>query len=163
MDKKFHEKIKRSPSPPPRDAPVVQVAVGVVVHRHEHGLAVLIARRPSKNVLGGYWEFPGGKREAGETLPECLKRELTEELGIEVDVTEPLPVVSHQYDHAHVQLHPFFCRWISGHIQRLAVAEAKWVAPHTLVDFQFPPANTDLVRTVVDRLSNHPMGHTDGV
>lgn len=141
---------------------MVEVAVGVLVDERAGEPAILIARRRPQTVLGGYWEFPGGKREAGESLAGCVQREFAEEVGLQVAVTEALPRVSHVYEHAHVQLHPFFCRWVGGEVRLLAVSEARWVVPGELADYRFPPANEDLVRAVVGRLAAGEIGGVVG-
>ena len=68
---------------------------------------LLIAQRPLDGLLGGLWEFPGGKRESGESLPDCLQRELREELAIEVEVGDCLAVVEHAFTHFRITLHAF--------------------------------------------------------
>lgn len=134
----------------------VRVAVGVLVEASPAGGAlVFIARRPAKAVLGGYWEMPGGKIEDGETAEECLAREFWEEVGLRVRVGEPLPVIEHRYDHAHVTLHPFFCqRAEGGEARNLQVTEHRWIRPHELADYQFPEANSSLIQQVMVRLAD---------
>ena len=133
----------------------VEVAVGVLVERTGAGggWRVLIAKRKDETVLGGYWELPGGKREPGETMETCLAREFREEVGLEVSVGEALPVISHVYPHAHVVLHPFFCKRVSGEPANLQVAEHRWVSPEELTQFRFPEANAELIEYVHRRLA----------
>lgn len=127
----------------------IEVAVGVLAERAEDGWRVLVTRRPAGGVLGGYWEFPGGKREPGETLKACLVREFTEELGLAVIVGDALPAVEHDYAHAPVRLCPFFCRLASSVEPRaLGVSEWRWVAPAALGDYAFPPANAPVIEQV---------------
>ncbi len=83
-------------------SPIVDVAVGVLIR--EDG-RMLLASRPEGKPYAGYWEFPGGKLEAGETVHDALVRELSEELGIEVRSSVPWFVAEHRYEHAHVRLH----------------------------------------------------------
>jgi A/G-specific adenine glycosylase len=129
-----------------------QVAVGILV-RHRDGIAhVLIARRRHDAVLGGYWELPGGKVEPGESLPQCLAREFLEELGVIIEVGDALPVIEFTYPHAHVRLHPFYCRHVAGEPRNLHVTEHRWVRPADLIDYQFPPANASLIQHVRDTL-----------
>ena len=89
---------------------VTDVAVGVLIQRDEQGQegAFLLTSRPAGKVYAGYWEFPGGKFEPGETLAQALQRELHEELGIHIGVSEPWQVEVFDYPHALVRLH--FCK-----------------------------------------------------
>ncbi len=87
------------------DRSVVEVAVGVLVRSDG---AFLLTSRPQGKVYAGYWEFPGGKLEAGESVEQALKRELREELGIEIGVVQPWKVEMVDYPHALVRLH--FCK-----------------------------------------------------
>ncbi len=95
-----------------------------VIHRDGR---VLIARRPPNGLLGGLWEFPGGKQQVEESLEECLKREICEELGVEVGVREPLGVYRHAYTHFSVRLHAFHCALVEGEPQALHATEIRWV------------------------------------
>lgn len=96
---------------------------------------VLIARRPPNGLLGGMWEFPGGKQENGETLPECLEREIMEELGVPVQVGEPFGIYRHAYTHFKVTLHAFGCRLTGAEPQPLHASEIRWVTPVELSAF----------------------------
>jgi len=87
---------------------------------------VLVAQRRADDMLGGLWEFPGGKREEGETLPECLAREMREELDVEVEVGESLVVVEHAYSHFRLTLHVFRCRLLAGEPRCLECADFRW-------------------------------------
>lgn len=111
--------------------PHITVTAGIL----EKDGAVLIARRPSKGLLGGMWEFPGGTLEEDEDLPGCLKRELGEELGIDVEVGPEFGVYQHAYTHLRVTLHAFRCQVVSGEPQALAADELRWVKPGGLADF----------------------------
>ncbi len=103
---------------------------------------ILIAQRPLDGMLGGLWEFPGGKQEAGETLPDCLRREIKEELGIDIAVDRPIITVKHSYTHFKITLHAFDCQWLAGEPQALEVADWRWVTFEELATFPFP--RTDL-------------------
>jgi mutator protein MutT len=72
--------------------------------------AILATRRPRHKTLGGYWEFPGGKLDAGETADAALRREIREELQLELGTLAPLPAVQHHYDFATIRLLPFLSR-----------------------------------------------------
>jgi len=127
---------------------IIEVAIGVLIEERDGVRQALIAQRPKQSVLGGYWEFPGGKIEQGETARECLAREFTEELGIAIRVGDAMAVIEHRYPHGHVRLHPFFCVHVSGEFRNIAVAQHRWVLPSRLGNYQFPAAN----RTLIDGL-----------
>ncbi len=107
---------------------------------------LLITRRPAQSHLGGLWEFPGGKREAGETFEQCLIREIREELGVEISVGELFEEISHDYPEKSVRLKFFICQLLSGKPQPLGCAGVKWVAETELAGFQFPAADARLLR-----------------
>ena len=140
----------------------MEVAVGILAEPVNGHWRVLIARRPEGGVLGGYWEFPGGKREPGESLERCLIREVREELGLVVCVTDALPAVDHCYDHGRVRLCPFFCQRLDDREpQALAVSEWRWIEPTELDDYTFPPANAALLEHVHHTLRRPPRPEVD--
>ena len=119
----------------------VRVGLAIIVSKGR----ILIAKRKKSDSLGGFWEFPGGKCEATETLEECVKREVAEELAIEVTPVRALDVIEYRYPTAVVMLYPFVCRHDSGEAVALAASEVRWVAPGELGAFKFPPANVGLL------------------
>jgi A/G-specific adenine glycosylase len=88
------------------------------------------------------WEFPGGKVEADETLPQCLRREIREELGIRIKVGKPITSIDHAYTHFKITLHAFECELVSGSRAALQVQDFKWVRMSDLKKYAF--AKTDL-------------------
>jgi 8-oxo-dGTP diphosphatase len=106
---------------------------------------ILITQRPSTAHLGGLWEFPGGKREPGETFEQCLVREIREELGIEISVGELFEEISHDYPEKAVHLKFFICRLISGQPRLLDCAAFQWVDKGKLAAFEFPAADARLL------------------
>lgn len=123
----------------------VEVAIGVLVQDRQGFDHYLITLRRQDTVLGGFWEFPGGKIEPGESPQACVAREFREEVGLEVSLEEPLGVLEHAYDHAHVTIRPFRCRWLAGEPRNLQVADHRWVRPKDLAQYAFPPANAPLL------------------
>jgi A/G-specific adenine glycosylase len=101
----------------------------------------LLAKRPSKGLLGGMWEFPGGKVEASESLEGCLAREIREELAVDIQVGEPSGVYEHAYSHFSITLHAFMCELVDGEPQPIQAAELAWVP--------------------LDELKHYPMGKVD--
>jgi len=118
--------------------------IGAAVIRHQR--KILITQRPLKGLLGGLWEFPGGKLEKGETLEECVAREIHEELGIQIVVGPKITAVRHAYSHFHITLHAFDCRFRSGRIHARGVADWRWVRPQDLKRFAFPAADQPMIR-----------------
>lgn len=123
----------------------LDVAVAIVFRDSK----ILIARRKLGGVLGGFWEFPGGKQEPAETLEDCVRRELNEELGIKVHPVISFTPIQHQYPDRHVTLHAFLCTHESGEPKAIACDEIRWVAPADLKTFAFPPANQELIEQVI--------------
>jgi A/G-specific adenine glycosylase len=109
---------------------------------------VLLAKRPSKGLLGGMWEFPGGKTEPEETLQGCLTREIREELGVEIHVGEPFGVYQHAYTHFQITLHAFLCDLVAGEPQPLEAAELAWIPVADLT--RYPMGKVD--RQIAERL-----------
>lgn len=110
-----------------------QTVTAAVVRRNEQ---VLIAQRPPEGLLGGLWEFPGGKLKPGEDLVSCLQREIREELGVEIEVGEVLGVFRHAYTHFRVTLHAFSCILRNGaEPQPVEVSDLRWVPVGQLGDY----------------------------
>jgi len=112
---------------------------------------VLIDRRPSTGLLAGMWEFPGGKREAGETLEEAVVREVREEVGIEVEVVERFVAVDHAYSHFRITLHTFLCRHVGGRARAIGCDAVRWVGVDELEKYPFPAANRKVIAALKDR------------
>jgi 8-oxo-dGTP diphosphatase len=109
--------------------------------------AYLVTRRLDGTHLAGFWEFPGGKCEPGETLTSCLAREIAEELGCEVEIADTLLSVTHEYEDRAVELHFFRCS-LRDEPRPLIGQEIRWVDRATLGTLEFPPADADLIRVL---------------
>lgn len=96
---------------------------------------VLLAKRPAEGLLGGMWEFPGGKVEPGESLEECLRREIREELGANVEVGQPVGIYDHAYTHFSVTLHAFDCQLNGDEPQAIHPEEIRWVSLNELTGY----------------------------
>jgi A/G-specific adenine glycosylase len=110
---------------------------------------VLIAQRPAEGLLGSLWEFPGGKQQPGEDLSACLQREIREELGIEVEVSDLFGVYRHAYTHFRVTLHAFRCRLCNGAEPRPLQAQALlWVEIGKLDEFPMGKIDRQISRNL---------------
>jgi A/G-specific adenine glycosylase len=125
-------------------APLPHKLIGVAVIHNDQG-QILIDRRRAEGLLGGLWEFPGGKVEAGETIPECIQREIREELGIAIEVGSHLITVDHTYTHFRVRLEVHHCRYVSGEPQPIECDEVRWVTLAEIDQFPFPKANGQII------------------
>ena len=135
----------------PRAVPFQVIGVGVVLN--EAG-EVLIDQRLNEGLLGGLWEFPGGKQEQGEVIVDTITRELREELAIEVAVEEELISIEHAYSHKKLRFVVHLCQWLSGEPQPLESQQVRWVPPEDLADYPFPAANARIIAALLDHLDS---------
>lgn len=125
-------------------SPLPHKIIGVAVISNDQG-QILIDRRRPEGAMGGLWEFPGGKIEKGETVEECIKREINEELGILIEVGKHLITIDHTYTHLRVTLTVHHCRHLTGVPQPLECDEIRWVSLDELNQFAFPQANIQII------------------
>ena len=111
----------------------------------------LITQRRRGSHLEGLWEFPGGKRDAGEALEACLARELREELGADFAIEGKVDTIRWEYPDRTVVLHFYRCRLQSGTIEPQESQAMAWVAPEELVRYDFPPADRALIAQLAAR------------
>lgn len=125
-------------------ADMVDVAAAIIQQdRH-----ILICQRPEDKSNALLWEFPGGKREPGETLTDCLVRECREELAVTVEVGRMLAETTHAYPDITVHLTFFEARIVSGTLTRREHADLRWVTPEDIPAYLFCPADTPLLETL---------------
>jgi mutator protein MutT len=120
---------------------VIEVAAGLVFCDSR----LLITQRPTAGHLGGLWEFPGGKREPDESFEDCLRRELMEELGIEVEIGALVESITHEYPEKTVHLRFFRCTWKQHEPQPLGCPAFRWVNVEELDAHEFPAADSRLL------------------
>lgn len=118
-----------------------------------NGDKVLAARRGPGKALAGFWEFPGGKIEAGETPEQSLARELEEELLCRATVGEFVTTTEHEYDFGIVILSTYFCTLLEGEPQLTEHEEIRWVPANELKDLEWAPADIPAVNLIVEKLT----------
>ncbi len=112
---------------------------------------VLITQRPPQGLLGGMWEFPGGKINPGEDMESCLKREICEELGVEIHVGESLGTYRHAYTHFRVTLFAFCCQLNDGNLPRaLQVHDLRWVEPSELNSYPMGKIDRQIATKILE-------------
>jgi len=124
------------------------VVTAAVVERDD---AFLVTRRQKGSHLEGYWEFPGGKCDAGETLTACLARELREELDVDARVGDEVFSTTHAYPDRSVELHFFRCD-LYGEPRPQIGQDMRWVRRDELATLEFPPADAELIRILTKPL-----------
>jgi 8-oxo-dGTP diphosphatase len=120
---------------------VVEVAVGVIKANNK----IFISKRHDTQHQGGLWEFPGGKVETGETVFEALKRELKEEINIDVNSSFELKTIDHDYTDKSVRLSVHLVEDFTGEAKGLESQTCQWVSIDELVNFDFPEANKEII------------------
>ncbi len=130
---------------PAAKVPHHHIAVGLIVNRENE---LLIALRPDNKMLGGLWEFPGGKQEAEESLVKTVERELNEELGVEVSVFDKYKQLKHAYSHFKITLHAYWCRIDSGTPRPIEGKRLEWISLNEIDRFPFPKANKTLIQSL---------------
>ncbi len=129
------------PAPTRHSSRKVEAVVAVI----ERNGKLLIQKRPPSGLLAGLWEFPGGKREPGETLEEALAREVREELGVEIRNARPLVTVRHAYTEYRVTLHAFACAIVGE--PKADPKRLRWVAPKDLRRYPVPSGTARILGT----------------
>lgn len=144
-----HERPVRSKR---KKTPHFEVAAGVILR--EDG-KFLITQRPLDGLLGGLWEFPGGKQEAGETLEQTLAREIMEELGVVIRPNYPITTVKHAFTHFRITLHAFHATFISGKITHIGVRDHAWVTLNDLDMYAFGKADREVIGVLKSKKAQH--------
>jgi A/G-specific adenine glycosylase len=132
--------------PVKKQTPHYDVAAGIIWQGEPYRSKLLIAQRPPDGMLGGLWEFPGGKLEAADAdLAACLRREIEEELALAIVVGEQLTTVKHAYTHFRITLHAFHARHVGGEPQSIGVADWRWIDLAELDGFPFPVTDQKII------------------
>jgi A/G-specific adenine glycosylase len=102
---------------------------------------MLITQRAPQGLLGGLWEFPGGKLNPGEDAAAACKREIREETGLVVEIVEALARVHHAYTHFKIQMDVFICRFTDGRLRLQGPVASRWISIEEIESYPFPKAN----------------------
>jgi 8-oxo-dGTP diphosphatase len=125
-----------------------QIGVAVITNRQGK---ILIDRRKDEGEMAGLWEFPGGKVEPGETIEECIEREIAEELNIKITVGDRLITITHAYKTFNITLYVHECQHVGGEPQPLECQEIHWVEPAQMNRYEFPQANQQIINLLLER------------
>ncbi len=135
--------LERPVRPPRRRTPHYDVTAAVI---HRSDGRILISRRPLDGLLGGLWEFPGGKQEDGESLPAALRREICEELDLKIEVGRKITTIQHAYTHFRITLHAYHALYLSGRPKHIGVSDHAWVTLDELDGFAFAVTDQKIKR-----------------
>ena len=134
----------------PKSIPTRNVAVAVIVRRNR----LLITKRKKEGLLGGMWEFPGGKIEEGESPRKACLREVEEEVDLLVKVERPIKTFAYAYTHFRVNMHVFSCRFVSGRVRLNSPVAYRWIRLSQLDRFPLPGANRRFVPALAEILGS---------
>ncbi len=136
---------------PRKRTPHYQVAAAVIWEDAPGQGRLLIAQRPQKGMLGGLWEFPGGKQEPEDAdLPATLRREIQEEMGMEIAVGAPVTTVQHAYTHFSITLHAFHARIVEGSPRAIGCDDWRWTTLDALDRYPFPVTDQKIIAVLRD-------------
>ena len=130
--------------------PKINVAIAIVEDKGK----ILIAKRKQDQMLGGLWEFPGGKQELGETLEETVIRELKEETGLTITIEKKLSDVLHVFSHFKLTITPFVCKKEKGTAKALSSDEVKWINVSAFDKYPFPTVNKKIINEYLAKKIN---------
>ena len=123
---------------------MIKVTCGLIFSEEK----IFLCRRNPKKSLGGYWEFPGGKVERDESFENCLKRELQEELNMDVNVIRHFMTIQHHYEDFAIELISFLCDFKSAALSMKDHDAYEWIYPETLLDWNLAPADIPIAKAV---------------
>jgi A/G-specific adenine glycosylase len=134
-----------------KSIPTYHVAVGIVRRRGR----ILITRRTPSGLLGGLWEFPGGRVAEGESPEEACRREIREETDLEVEVTGFVTHVDHAYSHFKIGMDVYSCVYRAGTVTLRGPVDHRWILVDEIADYPFPGANHKFLPVVIKQLKRN--------
>jgi mutator protein MutT len=132
--------------------PRIEVGAAIIFSQGK----VLISQRDEPSHLSGLWEFPGGKREADESFEDCVRREIQEELNVEVMVQNLIEAVEYEYTEKIVLLRFYRCQYVKGEVKALGCRQFQWISPLKLPFYAFPPANKTVIQKIIKIEASDP-------
>lgn len=132
----------------------IEVVAGVICRKDNLGVTEFLATQRGYGDYKGFWEFPGGKTEPGETPEQALGRELKEELAIDVEVGEFITTVEHDYPGRHITMHCYFCEIVGGEPTLLEHESARWLKVPELRSVEWLPADIAVVESIEHNAAN---------
>ena len=133
--------------------PRIEVGAAVIFNQGN----ILISQRDESSHLSGLWEFPGGKREDHESFEECVRREIQEELNVEVAVEDLFAAVEYEYAEKIVLLKFYRCQYVGGEAKALGCRQFHWILPSNLSSYTFPPANELVIQKLIQLDASKPV------
>lgn len=133
---------------------MIEVVAGVICRKDNLGVTEFLATQRGYGDYKGFWEFPGGKTEPGETPEQALGRELKEELAIDVEVGEFITTVEHDYPGRHITMHCYFCEIVGGEPTLLEHESARWLKVPELRSVEWLPADIAVVESIEHNAAN---------
>lgn len=134
---------------PEKPTPIIPCGVALI----RRGRSFLISQRLEEDSFGSLWEFPGGKKNPGETFEECVAREVNEEIGVRVAVHEKFMEMKRLYHEKIIWLNFYLCTLLSGEPKPVECQKVLWADLDKLSDFDFPPANERVIQKLVETFS----------
>jgi mutator protein MutT len=128
------------------NTPVIPCGVAII----RRGAEILISQRCAEDTFGSFWEFPGGRKNPGETFEDCVVRETKEELGIDISVHSKFMEIRKKYNEKIIWLNFFLCDFVSGEPQTIECQKFQWSDVAGLKNFQFPPANEAVIAKLAE-------------
>ncbi len=130
--------------------PVIPCGVAIIRRDREF----LIAQRNADDTFGSYWEFPGGKKNRGESFEDCVVRETKEELGVDISVQRKFMEIRKTYGEKVIWLNFYLCSYVAGDPRPLDCQQVQWADADELQNFRFPPANDRVIRLLLESLES---------
>ena len=126
----------------------IKVVAAVMKAVDEKGVPMVYATQRGYGEYKGWWEFPGGKIEAGETPQQALVREIKEELTADIVVEDLIRTIEYDYPAFHLSMDCFWAEVVSGHLELMEAEDARWLGKDDIMDVKWLPADLELIEDI---------------